>query len=39
MSAERRILPEVASYKSSTGVRIYSIACDAFPGLIANIYF
>ena len=38
MSAERRVLPEVASYKSSTGVRIYSIACDAFPGLVANIY-
>jgi len=31
-------MPDVARYESNAGVRIYRIACDAFPGLIANIY-
>lgn len=38
MSAKKPVLPEVRRFDSSTGVRIYRIACDAFPGLVANIY-
>ena len=38
MSPEKPSLPEVLRFDSDTGVRIYRIACDAFPGLVANIY-
>ena len=31
-------LPPVARFESSTGVRIYRISCQAFPGLIAHTY-
>jgi glyoxylase-like metal-dependent hydrolase (beta-lactamase superfamily II) len=31
-------LPEVRRFESNTGVRIYRITCDAFPGFAANIY-
>jgi len=36
--AEKLVLPDVRRYDSNTGVRIYRIACDAFPGLVANMY-
>lgn len=35
---EQRTLPDVHRYESNSGARLYCIACDAFPGLIANIY-
>jgi glyoxylase-like metal-dependent hydrolase (beta-lactamase superfamily II) len=38
VSLEKPQLPEVRRFDSSSGVRIYRIACDAFPGLVANIY-
>ena len=38
MALEKSILPEVHRFDSSTGVRIYRIACDAFPGLIVHAY-
>ena len=38
MPSEKPVLPEVRKFESSTGVRIYRIACDAFPGLVVNIY-
>src|SRR5262249_30099360 len=38
MSIEKPVLPEVRRFESSTGVRIYRITCDAFPGLTTNIY-
>jgi len=38
MASEKPVLPDVRKFESSTGVRIYRIACDAFPGLVANIY-
>ncbi len=38
MPSQKRVLPEVRKFESSTGVRIYRIACDAFPGLVVNIY-
>jgi glyoxylase-like metal-dependent hydrolase (beta-lactamase superfamily II) len=30
--------PEVRRYESDSGVRIYRITCEAFPGFAANIY-
>ncbi len=38
MSSAKPVLPEVRRFDASSGARIYRIACDAFPGLIANIY-
>ncbi len=38
MASEKRVLPDVKRFESRAGVRIYRIACDAFPGLVANIY-
>lgn len=38
MSLEKSPLPEVSRFESSTGVRIYRIACDAFPGLVVHVY-
>lgn len=32
------MLPPVTRYVSDTGVRIYRIACQAFPDLVANVY-
>jgi glyoxylase-like metal-dependent hydrolase (beta-lactamase superfamily II) len=32
------MLPAVARHVSDTGVRIYRIACQAFPDLVANVY-
>lgn len=31
-------LPPVARFETSTGVRIYRISCQAFPGLVAHCY-
>lgn len=31
-------LPEVRRFDASNGARIYRVACNAFPGLVANIY-
>jgi glyoxylase-like metal-dependent hydrolase (beta-lactamase superfamily II) len=38
MALEKPVLPEVTRFDSSTGVRIYRISCDAFPGLIVHAY-
>ncbi len=38
MKSEKPVLPEVRRFDSNTGARIYRIACDAFPDLVANIY-
>jgi glyoxylase-like metal-dependent hydrolase (beta-lactamase superfamily II) len=38
MSSDKPVLPEVKRFDSKSGVRIYRIACDAFPGLIVNIF-
>ena len=38
MTPDKPILPEVRRFDSNSGVRIYRIVCDAFPGLMANIY-
>jgi glyoxylase-like metal-dependent hydrolase (beta-lactamase superfamily II) len=38
MSLERPELNEVCRFESSNGARIYRITCEAFPGLMANIY-
>jgi glyoxylase-like metal-dependent hydrolase (beta-lactamase superfamily II) len=38
MALEKPALPEVRRFDSNTGVRIYRIACDAFPGLIVHAY-
>jgi glyoxylase-like metal-dependent hydrolase (beta-lactamase superfamily II) len=38
MAADKLILPEVRRFDSSSGARIYRIACDAFPGLVVHIY-
>ncbi|MBI3838805.1 MAG: MBL fold metallo-hydrolase [Planctomycetia bacterium] len=38
MTLEKPVFSDVHRFDSSTGVRIYRIACDAFPGLVANIY-
>ncbi|MEX0979307.1 MAG: MBL fold metallo-hydrolase, partial [Pirellulales bacterium] len=38
MTAKPATLPEVRRFESNSGVRIYRITCDAFPGFAANIY-
>lgn len=38
MPPQAKPLPEVRRFESNTGVRIYRITCDAFPGFAANIY-
>lgn len=35
---EKSGLPPVRRFESNTGVRIYRISCDAFPGLVAHTY-
>lgn len=38
MTMEKPVLPEVRRFDSAGGVRIYRIACDAFPGLVVHIF-
>ncbi len=38
MPSEKPPLPSVRRFDSKSGVRIYRIACDAFPGLVVNVY-
>lgn len=38
MASQKPVLPEVRRFDGSGGAKIYRIACDAFPGLVANIY-
>ena len=38
MASVKPSLPEVRRFDGSGGAKIYRIACDAFPGLGANIY-
>jgi glyoxylase-like metal-dependent hydrolase (beta-lactamase superfamily II) len=35
---QKTVLPEVRRLESNTGARIYQIACQAFPGLVVNVY-
>jgi glyoxylase-like metal-dependent hydrolase (beta-lactamase superfamily II) len=38
VTAKPATLPAVSRFESNSGVRIYRITCEAFPGFAANIY-
>ncbi len=38
MSPPTPTLPDVKRFDSDTGVRIYRISCDAFPGFVVHVY-
>jgi glyoxylase-like metal-dependent hydrolase (beta-lactamase superfamily II) len=38
VNSEKPVVGEIRRFDSNTGARIYRIPCDAFPGLLANIY-
>ena len=38
MPLKAKTLPQVHRFESNSGVRIYRITCEAFPGFAANIY-
>ena len=38
MSPSPAALPEVRRFETTSGVRIYRISCDAFPGFVVHVY-